>query len=135
MKSKEFIIESIKNPFARSKVQDVLYHGTDAEFKKFNRVAHGIYVTPVRSWAEAHYGNTILEIYANVKKLIKLDYNDPEQEDIIDLFYDRDYAALAPILQQWANEGYNCCLFGGESDSMVLFGDIQIANAATGELM
>ena len=135
MRISEIATRLAKCPFPNSKVKSKLYHGTTASFATFNRNDHGIYVTPLLSWAKDHYSTKIIQLYANVTKLKKLSWDNPEEEAIIDLFYDREYAELTPILAGWASEGYNCCLFGGESDSMVLFGNIEIVNAATGERM
>lgn len=131
MKSSEFAT----TPFPQSKIKDILYHGSNAKFKVFNRPPQGIYVTPVLSWAEMYYGDNVIPLFANVTKVKKLDYRNPEDDAIIDLFYDRDYKGVAAVLQQLQREGYNCCWFGGESDSMVLFGNIKIVNASTGEEM
>lgn len=119
-------------PFPNSKFKDPLYHGTSEEFSKFLRPAHGIYVTPWREWAADHYGSgKVIVLYANVQKMITLDPSGYE----VDAFYDRDYDEVARLIAEWSEQGYNCCKFGGESDSMVLFNDIQIANAVTGQMM
>ncbi|HEY6437302.1 MAG TPA: hypothetical protein VIY47_11990 [Ignavibacteriaceae bacterium] len=117
-------------PFYKSIIQEPLYHGTQEKFSKFLRPLHGIYVTPFESWATAHYGTAVI-LYANVRKLKELSWKDPES----DAFYDRDYDSVAKYLQEWSHQGYDCCKFGGESDSMVLFNNIQIVNALTGESM
>jgi len=123
-------------PFVNSKVKDVLYHGTYNMFDRFNRPSQGIYVTPVKSWAREYYGDNIIPIYANVTKIYKPDYKDPvSNNQEIDPFYERDYDLVSANLERWASQGYNCCLFGGESDSMVLFNNIQIVHAITGKRM
>jgi len=122
----------IQNPFKGSKVQVPLYHGTKEKFSKFLRPAHGIYVTPYEDWATDHYGNgTAVVLYANVTKMLELDWNTEEA----DAFYDMDYDAVARNLEIWSKQGYNCCKFGGESDSIVLFNNIEIVNALTGAAM
>lgn len=134
----EFIIRRriIPCPFPNSLVKEVLYHGSNSpnEFKTFNRPAHGIYVTPLYSWAKEHYigrdgKGIVIPVYANVKKMYK-----PTAEEV-DLFYDVDYPNISILLSKLAAKGFNCCKFGGESDSMVLFGKIEIANAIDGRMM
>jgi hypothetical protein len=119
----------LKNPFTNSLIKEILFHGTTESFSKFIRKSHGIYVTPFSVWASSNYGNThLISLYANVTKLLKLD---PGSYDV-DMFYDRDYAAVTEKLIEWSTQGYNCCQFGGESDSMVLFNNIELVNAYTG---
>ena|SRR6478735_6962622 len=135
MRLYEFLNESsrfIKCPFKMSLIKMPLYHGTSEEFSKFLRPAHGIYVTPFKYWASNNYGDgrTVI-LYANIRKIKKLDLNSEER----DPFYDRDYEQVAKMLSNWSAEGYDCCQFGGESDSMVLFNNIDIVNAITGEPM
>ena len=127
----------IPNPFPNSKLPMVLYHGTFAKFSKFNNPKQGIYVTPYRSWAEDVYANPkyakegdtprVIPLYANVRALY-----DPTFKEA-DYFYDRDYESVSRLLAKLSAQGYNACLFGGESDSTVLFGDIDIVHAVTGE--
>ena len=128
---KQFLIEKayIECPFPNSLEKRVLFHGTQKRFSKFIRAEHGIYVTPVHSWARTYYGSVIIPLYANVTKR----YQPTEEE--IDLFYDMDYKAIATLLTKLSTRGYNCCLFGGESESMVLFNNIEIVNAITGKPM
>ncbi len=121
----------IKNPFHSSQVPELLYHGTTAKFSKFLRPVHGIYVTPWRDWARSHYGDSIIVLYANVTKMYVIDPSSDES----DPFYDMDYEAVAAMLEKLSQQGYDCCKFGGESDSMVLFNGIEIVNAYTGESM
>lgn len=119
-------------PFPASKIKDPLYHGTAEEFSKFLRPAHGIYVTPWEDWALDHYGNgKIVVLYANVTKMITLDPGGYE----VDPFYDMDYEEVSRMIAKWSKQGYDCCKFGGESDSMVLFNNIRIVNAITGDEM
>lgn len=134
MKSDEFLFENyIQCPFSESKIQEVLFHGTNRQFGKFNRTAHGIYVTPIEFWAKEHYGNIIIPLYANVTKVYKLRYVIPEEDAIIDLFSNRDYKTIEKVLNTLSDQGFNCCSFGGESEAMVLFGNIDIVNASTGK--
>jgi len=130
---KIFEVESkyIPNPFPASKIKKPLFHGTAEKFSKFLRPAHGIYVTPHEDWAQSHYGGTVLVIYANVKKMLKVNWD----ESAHDAFYDRDYKRVAEYLEKWSAQGYDCCKFGGESDSMVLFNNIEIVDATTGRPM
>lgn len=128
-------ITNTGTPFPNSRIQEVLYHDTTTKFDKFRRDSHGIYVTPYKEWARTHYGKIIIPLYANVKKIIDLDNGDPEQDRIIDMFYDRDYDAVSKYLANLSAQGYDCCIFGGESESMVLIGNIQIVNAKTGKAM
>jgi hypothetical protein len=122
----------ISNPFPGSKVSEPLYHGTREKFSKFLRPAHGVYVTPSETWATGHYGDgTVVILYANVTKLLELDWDTEES----DAFYDMDYDAVARNIATWSKQGYDCCKFGGESESMVLFNNINIVNAVTGESM
>ena len=129
----------VPNPFPGSKVTQVLYHGTNAgNFLKFKRPPQGIYVTPYRDWAVDYYSSgkgTVIPIYANVLKLKVLNPSNKSDDQVIDLFYDRDYSGIEQALKSLAAKGYNACKFGGESDSMVLFNNIQIVNAITGKAM
>lgn len=133
MKAAEFVTNTtskfIVNPFPNSKVQEVMYHGTPAKFDTFNRASHGIYVTPVRSWAEEHYGSNIIPLWVNVTKIYK------PTEDEVDLFYDREYARIAVLLNSLAMQGYDYLRFGGESDAAVLFNNVKIVNAISGKPM
>lgn len=127
-----FEIKNIqKCPYPGSVIQNVLYHGTHEQFSKFLRPSHGVYVTPLRSWAKEHYGKSVIQIYANVSKIYELPIDSEERYD----FYDRDYDAVSAFLSKLSKKGYNCCKFGGESESMVLFNDISITNAITGNTM
>ena len=119
------------HPFPNSQEQRMLFHGTDSKFSKFDRPAHGIFVTPIYGWAKEHYGGTIIPIYANVVKTMKVDWGHPAS----DAFYDRDYPAVAKFINKLAGKGYNAAEFGGESESMVLFNDIEIVNVETGKRM
>lgn len=119
-------VRFIANPFPRSKVKRVLYHGTNIKFDRFERAVHGIYVTPSRSWAETHYGNVIIPLWANVTKMYE------PTEDEIDLFYNVEYQQIAKLLDRLSQQGYNACMFGGESESIVLFNNIEIVHAETG---
>lgn len=121
----------IQCPFQHSLIKSVLYHGTSVAFSKFLRPAHGVYVTPLESWASTHYGQNVVTIYANVTKILNLDVSSKE----VDAFYDRDYSAVEQLIIEWSKHGYNCCKFGGESDSMVLFNNIDIVDAYTGQPM
>ena len=116
-------------PFAMSADKRVFYHGSKAEFGTFNRPSHGIYVTPSQSWAEAHYGNRIYAVYANVSRVYR-----PTEEEI-DIFYDVEYEKIAILLERLSTQGYNCAMFGGESESMVLFNNIELVDATTGKPM
>jgi len=118
-------------PFPNSKEPRMLFHGTDAKFDKFDRKPHGIFVTPIYGWAKEHYGGTIVPLYANVIKSMKVDWDHP----MSDAFYDRDYPLVAKFINKLASEGYNAAEFGGESESMVLFNDIEIVHADTGKQM
>jgi len=120
--------DDMQSPFSNSKERRILYHGTNTKFTTFERGQQGIYVTPYRSWAEAHYGKVIISLYANVTKLKDVDWDDPRS----DLFYDRKYNKIAMFLKELSKEGYNAVLFGGESESMVLFNNIELINAETG---
>lgn len=123
--------EIINNPFPNSLDRRILYHGTNTSFDSFRRDDHGIYVTPIRSWAIEHYGHNVIPIYANIKKIANISWDDPKS----DYFYNRDYVAVAELLKELSAKGFNAVRFGGESESMVLFNDIEIANAETGKLM
>lgn len=119
----------ISTPFPASREPRILFHGTHIEFDKFERHTHGIYVTPVESWAREHYGNIVIPMYANVRKPYK-----PSEEEV-DWFYDRAYDDISKLLEKLTGEGYDCCKFGGESEAMVLFNNIELANALTGNRM
>jgi hypothetical protein len=125
----------ISNPFPGSKYPGILYHGTNAEFAKFERVAHGIFATPHMGYADVYSTGRVIPFYANVKKIKYLDYKNPEDDAIIELFYDRDYSEVAKYLQQIAPGGYDCVSYGGEGDSVLLFNGIQLMNANTGKEM
>lgn len=89
-------------------------------------------MTPWKEWAEDAYGTgSVIALYANVTKLKELSWTEPES----DWFYDREYEKISSYLSALSNDGYNCVKFGGESDSMVLFNQIQIVNAITGRPM
>jgi hypothetical protein len=124
-------LQEIKNPFSSSKEQRVLYHGTRHKFDKFDRPEHGLYVTPIKSWAEQIYAKNghVIPLYANVTKLKKFEMDSIEA----DHFYDMDYDKVSQVLKQLSKEGYDAAIFGGESESMVLFNDIKIINAVTGK--
>ena len=122
----------VENPFRTSLIKNVLYHGTTTLFDYFKRLPQGIYVTPSYTWARDHYGSgNVIAIYANITKIKTLTWNDLET----DWFYDMNYDKIAPYLKELSMQGYNACLFGGESDSMVLFNNIDIVNAKTGQKM
>ena len=107
-----------------------LFHGTTESFDTFNRPSHGIYATPVREWASTHYGSKVVPLIAyNVEM-----YYDAT-EDEIEMFYNLDYPSISIFIQQLTEQGYNACSFGGESESLVLFGDIRITHAVTGKDM
>jgi len=116
----------IPNPFRSSREQRVLFHGTRVEFKLFNRPGQGIYVTPSAAWAEKHYGTRVIALYANVTRKYE-----PSEEEI-GLFYDMNYPEIKKLLQRLSARGYNCIMFGGESESMVLFNNIELVNADDG---
>lgn len=117
----------VPNPFPRSVEGRVLFHGTNVQFDKFERRTHGIYVTPLHSWASQHYGGIVVPLYANITKM----YEPTEEE--IDLFYDRDYQAVEALLARLSAKGYNGCMFGGESESTVLFNHVDMIHATTGK--
>lgn len=124
--------EFVPNPFPNSIVQYPLYHGTNIEFNKFLRPAHGIYVSPSRTWANDIYGQGgyVVALYANIKRMYR-----PTDDSEIDPFYDREYEKVAELLREWSSQGYNACMFGGESESMVLFNGVELVNAKTGNPM
>jgi hypothetical protein len=119
----------VPNPFTNSKMPYPLYHGTNSKFDKFLRPAHGVYITPSESWAKNHYGNNIICLYANVTKLYRASFKEAAP------FYDLDYDAVSAFLNKLSKQNYNACLFGGESDSTVLFNNIEIINATNGKSM
>lgn len=121
------LFEIHKTPFPHSVDPRILYHGTVASFSKFCRDNHGIYVTPIRSWAEEHYGDRIIPLYANITKQKILTWDHEES----DWFYDRDYSRVGIYLDELSSLGYDCVRFGGESESMVLFNQIEIVHAET----
>lgn len=120
--------EHIENPFPGSLEKRVLFHGTKAKFSKFIRAAHGVYVTPIESWARMYYGSIIIPLYADVTKVYK-----PTIEREIAWFYNMEYEKVARLLQRLSAQGYNCCVFGGESQSMVLFNNVKMVHAITGQ--
>jgi hypothetical protein len=121
----------IHHPFPNSVEQRVLYHGTKQSFATFKRPPHGIYVTPVRAWAEEHYGSNIISLYANTKNIKRVSWDDPAS----DAFYDRDYDTVAKLLKKLSAQGYDAVDFGGESESIALIGDVEIVDAETGDAM
>ena len=127
----------LPNPFTQSLIKNPLYHGTNVEFNKFLRVAHGIFATPHRDYAEGYYSESgrVVIFYANVRKIKHLSFRVPEESDIIDLFYDRDYEGTAAFLKNLSSQGYDCCSYGGEGDSVILFNNIEIVDALTGKAM
>jgi len=126
--------EVISNPFPKSKLPQLLYHATNSNFDKFERAVHGIYASPWKDYV-SHYGNKVHTFYANVKKMRKLNHRIPEEDAIIDYFFDRNYSAVAEYISNLSKQGYDCCFFGGDGDSVVLFNNIQIINAYTGKEM
>lgn len=123
------------NPFPLSKIQSRLYHGTPHNFEKFERFVHGIFAASHRDYAQNYDSENILAFYANSKQLITLNYKDPEDDAIIELLYDRDYSAVADVISEWVSRGYDACYYGGEGESYILFGDIELVNAKTGKHM
>ena len=71
----------------------------------------------------------IIPLYANVTKRYK-----PTATEV-DWFYDMNYDMVAQLLTRLSRHGYDYCLFGGESESIVLFNDIQLVHAITGREM
>jgi len=127
MKLFEIVDQYLPCPFLNSLEKRVLFHGTSAKFEKFERKTHGIYVTPIRSWAKMHYGSIIIPLYANITKMYK-----PTEEEI-DLFYDVAYTEISVMLKHLSAQGYNGCMFGGESESIVLFNNVDMMHAVTGQ--
>ena len=117
------------NPFPRSDIQCKVYHGTPESFDTFNRPGQGIYFTPWRNWAKGHYGSRVITAYVDVRKEYKA------TRDEVEWFYDRDYDNITELLTRLAAEGYDYIIFGGESESFVVFGNAKIANAANGKMM
>ena len=131
--------EYIPNPFPQSEFQEPVYHGTtDKNFKKFRREPQGVYFTPQREWAKRNYGNyndpdnDPIAVYVDVRDGFPLGQATDEQ---IGWFFELNYKKLAEWLPKLARQGYDHLVFGVDSDSFVVFGDVKIVNAITGESM
>jgi hypothetical protein len=139
MRAYEFLRESeekiIPCPFPNSKIPDILYHGTNVKFDKFLRPVHGIFASPHPDYAGVYSVDHLIAFYANSKNLITLNYRNVDDNDIIDIIYDRNYIELGKIVKNWIQQGYDACYYGGEGESYLLFGNIQIVNAYTGKEM
>lgn len=116
-------------PFRGSVEKRVLYHASNKKFTEFKEPKQGIYLTPMKEYAKAHYGKYLYSTYANVRKM----YTPTQSER--DLFYMREYKKIDRLIKKLTKKGYDSVKFGGESESMVLFNNPQIVNARTGRGM
>ena len=123
----------IKNPFPASVFQDVVYHGTNAKFDRFERRPEGIYITKYWGYAEDHYGEA-MPIHVDIRNL----YDPPDggYTDELDAVFDRDYDQVAVWLDKLKSQGYDSVRMFGDGDSTILFGDnVRIVHAVTGKEM
>ena len=135
MRIDEVVKKFVPCPYAGSIVKTPIYHGTVKKFARFNRPAHGIFFTPYESWARGHYGNNVIACYANIQQLYVLDWGKPQDEEIIDALFDRDYELVARACAQLAKQGYSAMQTTTESAMICVFPSTQLCNAKTGKEM
>lgn len=107
-----------------------LYHGTSVAFGKFKRPPHGIFFTPHKAWARAHYGNNIISVYVWAPKLYKV-----PDGPLLDALFDRDYELIAKYIKRLQAKGYYAAQTNTESEMICVFSNAKIYSAVTGELM
>ena len=140
MKSKEFIKEDVhpdydeflpESPYENSLLKLPVYHATNTEFTKFERVAHGVFVSQYYDYAVAHYGANVIPLYVDVKNC----YNGGSSAPFIDAAFDRDYKTLGKWLNKFQAEGYDAAAMYGDGSSIILIGDVPMVHAVTGKEM
>jgi hypothetical protein len=130
-----FEATSLQSKLQGSAIKYPVYHGSTDVFKKFNRPPHGVFFTPHRDWAEEHYGTSIITCYLNVPKLYTLDWNNRDDEKILDMLFDRDYTALAGAIPSIQQQGYAAMQTTSDSEMICVFNNAKIYSAETGALM
>jgi len=126
---------SLQTMLRGSAIKYPVYHGSTGVFKKFNRPPHGVFFTPHKDWAEEHYGTKLLTCYLNVPKLYTLDWNNRDDEKILDMLFDRDYDGLAQQIPALMQQGYAAMQTTSDSEMICAFPTTKIYSATTGALM
>ena len=108
------IVEITQSPYP------VVYHGGRAPVKNFVIPPHGAYFTP-HLGATTVYGPVVTKARVFADKIYVIDYTHPQDDDILDALFDRDYEKVAEVIAQLKSEGYQAMQTVTDSEMLVVF--------------